>query len=182
MSTSEPAASAAGATDGSRYRSHPLGGRPRLSALRRGTRQAVTSGSASGCAYRSLQRLAPPQPLLLASSSRPGRSAGEAGSEAARVQDYEPRTQAPHPTPLQGSSREAPPPNANHPAEWDAVLYLIMGLLSIELSHWKIWREAARRSRRRAVWMSANQPSDEIVRRRANSKRRVVEHPRHCRG
>src|SRR6185312_13162756 len=46
-------------------------GRARLSALRRGTRQAVTSGSASGRAYRDLQRLAPPQSLLLASSSRP---------------------------------------------------------------------------------------------------------------
>jgi len=40
-------------------------GRARLSALHRGTRQAVTSGSASGRAYRDLQRLAPPQPLLL---------------------------------------------------------------------------------------------------------------------
>jgi hypothetical protein len=36
-------------------------GRARLSALRRGTRQAVTSGSASGCAYRNRQRLAPLQ-------------------------------------------------------------------------------------------------------------------------
>src|SRR6185312_8634411 len=70
------------------------------------------------------------KPLLLASSSRPGRCAGEAGSEAARVQGYEPRTQAPHPTPLQGSSREAPPPNANHPAERDAGFYPIVGFLS----------------------------------------------------
>src|SRR6185437_4604665 len=71
------------------------------------------------------------KPLLLASSSRPGRCAGEAGSEAARAQGYEPRTQAPHPTPLQGSSREAPPPNANHPAERDEDLYLYVGILSI---------------------------------------------------
>src|SRR5690348_1307112 len=71
------------------------------------------------------------KPLLLASSSRPGRCAGEAGSEAARVQGYEPRTQAPHPTPLQGSSREAPPPTANQSAERDEDLYLYVGILSI---------------------------------------------------
>ena len=84
-------------------------GRARLSALRRGTRQAVTSGSASGRAYRDLQRLAPPQPLLLASSSRPGRSAGEAGSEAARGRSVSLRPQGPHPFRLKEHPRERHP-------------------------------------------------------------------------
>src|SRR5215469_12972067 len=53
-------------------------GRPRLSALRRGTFQlrAALTGICSGLRYC--------RPLLLASSSRPDRSIGEAGSEAAR--------------------------------------------------------------------------------------------------
>ena len=61
-------------------------GRPRLSALRRGIFQlrAALPGN--------LQRLKPLlQTPLLASSSRTGRSAGEAGSEAARVRVTSPR-------------------------------------------------------------------------------------------
>jgi len=60
-------------------------GRARLSALRRGTFQlrAALPGN--------LRRLTLSQTPLLASSSRTGRSAGEAGSEAARERSAKPR-------------------------------------------------------------------------------------------
>jgi hypothetical protein len=59
-------------------------GRARLSALRRGTRQALRLAQLRAALPGNLQQLALLQTPLLASSSRPGRNAGEAGSEAAR--------------------------------------------------------------------------------------------------
>jgi len=94
MRASEPAASAASATDDSRYRGHPLAG---ALALRRSTAALARLYAWLSFGLRlpgSCSSLRHCKPLLLASSSRPGRCAGEAGSEAARARCAKPRAGA----------------------------------------------------------------------------------------
>src|ERR1700752_2100139 len=90
MSTSEPA-SQCGARHGCVALPRTSAcGRARLSALRRGTRQALRLAQLRAALPGNLEQLALRQTPLLASSSRTGRSAGEAGSEAARVRSAKP--------------------------------------------------------------------------------------------
>jgi hypothetical protein len=82
-------------------------GRARLSALRRGTRQALRLAQLRA-AFVSIWRSLCYSKRLLASSSRPSRSAGEAGSEAARERSVWLRPQGPRSLCLTGApSRQA---------------------------------------------------------------------------
>jgi len=82
-------------------------GRARLSALRRGTRQALRLAQLRA-AFVSVCLSLRCRNRLLASSSRPSRSAGEAGSEAARERSVWLRPQGPHSLCLTGApSRKA---------------------------------------------------------------------------
>ena len=102
----EHASGAARATQLRRYRRHALR-RARLSALRRGTRQALRLAQLRA-AFVSVSLSLRCRNRLLASSSRPSRSAGEAGSEAARERSVWLRPQGPHPLCLTGApSRQA---------------------------------------------------------------------------
>jgi hypothetical protein len=86
MSASDSAASAASATDESRYRGHPLAG---ALAFRRSVAALFSFGLRFPVICNGEKALL--QTPLLASSSRTGRSAGEAGSEAARERFAKPR-------------------------------------------------------------------------------------------
>jgi hypothetical protein len=103
------------------------GRRPRLSALHGGTRRGFQASAQLRAAYpfgpqRTAGKRAPRGPVVMPDEQGP-----KPPESGVRI-----RAQAPHPAPLQGSSREAPLPN--HSAERDAVLYPIQGLMSIKLS------------------------------------------------
>src|ERR1051326_8124831 len=106
-------------------------GRARLSALRRGTRQALRLAQLRA-AFVSVWRSLRCGKRLLASSSRPSRSAGEAGSEAARERSVWLRPQGPHSLWLTG----APSRKASLKSERRALNALAQCLSSLSRGAW----------------------------------------------